>query len=95
MKFKFYDILTQIVPGFIIYLTYLKFKTVSFESDFVVPAIAISFVVGYFVNTISSWVEGFYYWTWGGKPSNQLLDGNGLRKIQFYEWKETKKLLQE
>jgi hypothetical protein len=93
MKFRFYDILSHLIPGFIIYITYLEFKEEAFDKDFVVPATAIAFVLGYFVNTLASWFEDFYYWTWGGKPSDRLLDGRDIWKVRFYEHEKTKELL--
>ncbi len=95
MKFKLYDILSHLIPGFIVYLVYLEFIGEHFDKDFTVPATAIAFVLGYFVNTVASWLEDFYYWTWGGKPSSRLLDGKDIWKVRFYEHKKVKKLLQE
>lgn len=93
MNFKFYDIFSQLIPGFILYATYLHIDHQTFDSGFIVPATAISFVVGYFVNTIASWLEPFYYFTWGGKPSDQLLEGKSIWKVTFYELDRTKDLL--
>ena len=95
MKFKFYDVLSHLIPGFIVYLTYLEFTGEAFDKDFLVPATAIAFVLGYFVNTLASWLEDFYYWTWGGKPSNRLLEGNEILKVRFYEHQKAKDLLKE
>ena len=63
MNFKFYDILSHLIPGFVVYLVYLSFTGETFDKDFVVPATAIAFILGYFVNTLASWLEDFYYWT--------------------------------
>lgn len=93
MKFKFYDIVSHLVPGFIFYIAYLEINNETFDKDFAVPATAIAFVVGYFINTIASWLEGFYYLTWGGKPSNKLLDGKGIWKIKFYQHEKVKEML--
>ena len=95
MKFKFYDILAHLIPGFIIYLVYLEFASEVFDPDFVVPATAIAFALGYFVNALASWLENFYCWTWGGKPSNRLLDGKDIWKVRFYEHKKVKLMLQK
>lgn len=95
MKFKFYDILSHLIPGFIVYLVYLELAGEVFDKDFVVPVTAIAFVIGYYVNTIASWLEDFYYWTWGGKPSSRLLDGKDIWKVRFYDHKKAKKLLLE
>lgn len=95
MNFKTYDILSALVPGFIIYSLILNFLDIPFEQNFIVPATAYSFIIGYFVNAISSWLEDFYYWTWGGKPSNKLIEGKGIWKVKFYEFDKVKKLLTE
>lgn len=95
MKFKFYDILSHLIPGIIVYIAYLEFIGKGFDKDFVVPATAIAFVLGYFVNTLASWLEDFYYWTWKGKPSNRLLDGKDIWKIRFYEYKDARRLLEK
>lgn len=95
MKFKFYDILSHLIPGFVVYMAYLEFVGKSFDKDFVVPATAIAFVLGYFVNTLASWLEDFYYWTWAGKPSNKLLDGKDIWKVRFYESEKVKEMLKE
>ena len=95
MNFKLYDILSQLIPGFILYATYLHVDHQSFDSSFIVPATAISFVVGYFVNTLASLLEPFYYFTWGGKPSNQILEGKNIWKVKFHELDKTRKYLVE
>lgn len=95
MNFKLYDIFSQLIPGFILYATYLHVDHQSFDSSFIVPATAISFVVGYFVNTLASWLEPFYYFTWGGKPSNQILQGKSIWKVKFNELDKTRKYLVE
>ena len=95
MKFKIYDILAQLIPGFIIYIAYLELAGESFDKDFIVPATAIAFVIGYFVNTLASWAEDMYYWTWGGKPSDKLLEGKDIWKVRFYSYQEAKEMLQK
>ncbi|MBO6516068.1 MAG: hypothetical protein JJ975_05920 [Bacteroidia bacterium] len=93
MKFKFYDILTHLVPGFVFFILLLDHFDKSFSNDMIVPATAISFILGYFANTLSSWLEGVYYWTWGGKPSTKLLKGKDVWKVRFYEHEYVNALL--
>jgi len=95
MNFKLYDIFSQLIPGFIVYITYLKINHETFDSGFIVPATVIAFIIGYFVNTLASWVESIYFFTWGGKPSNQLLEGRSIWKVKFHELEKTKKMLIE
>jgi len=60
-----------------------------------------AFVVGYFVNAVSSLMEDVYNWTIGGKPSDKLLrinpdkNYNGTWKVKFYQTKETIALLKK
>ncbi|MBW8050730.1 MAG: hypothetical protein FVQ77_10440 [Cytophagales bacterium] len=95
MKFRIYDILSHLIPGFLIYIAVLYTLGRSFDPKFVVPATAIAFFVGYFVNTIASWLEDFYNWTWCGKPSNKLLEGKDIWKVRFYHSNDAKRLLIE
>jgi len=94
MKFKFYDVLSHLIPGFVVYVIFLNMNGLTFKNDFVVPATAISFVIGYFVNTLASWMEDVFYWTWGGKPSSRLLDGKDIWKVRFYDHQKARTLLE-
>lgn len=95
MKFKLYDILSHLIPGFIAYgLISVVYKGVP-ENLKLLPELAIAFVLGYFINTLSSWLEEFYFWTWGGKPSSRLLDGKYAWKVKFQEWEKAKNYLKK
>jgi len=93
MNFKFYDILSSLVPGFLLLLAILEFFNLSFEKDQIVPYTAIAFLLGFLVNTISSWLEDIYYFTWQGKPSDCLLNGKDIWKVKFYQSQKVKDLL--
>ena len=95
MNFKLYDLLSVLIPGSILLWPILHFLKLPFDKDLVPFYTAVAFVIGYFVNTFSSWLEDFYYWTWGGKPSNKLLDGKGITKVRFYQSDQVKKFLKE
>lgn len=95
MKFRLYDTLVHLVPGFVVYLAYLEVTGQGFNKDLLVPMTALAFVIGYFVNAIASWFEGIFYWTWGGKPSSRMLDGHDVWKVRFYEHRKAKELLQK
>lgn len=88
MNFKIYDILSSLIPGFLILIIAMYITDIKFDKDLVVPYTAIAFLFGYLVNTISSWAEDFYYFTWKGKPSNKLLTGKGIWKVKFYQYTE-------
>jgi len=93
MSFKAYDILSSLVPGFIILIVILYFSEIGYNKDYIIPYTAIAFFLGFCVNTICSWLEDIYYFTWGGKPSNNLLDGKTIWKVKFYESEKVKALL--
>lgn len=93
MNFKAYDILSSLIPGFLVLLVLLDIFGFKYDKDFIIAYTAIAFLIGYVINTLSSWLEDFYYTTWGGKPSNKLLDGNGIWKVKFYEYEKAKNLL--
>jgi hypothetical protein len=90
MNFKYYDILTQIVAGYLTLVAFIFSFDFKYDSIYSVPYLAVAFVFGYFINSISSLPEGFYYWTIGGKPSNKILQTNqqkeysGISKVRFY-----------
>jgi len=93
MNFKAYDILSSLVPGFLTLLILLNALGLEYDKDLVIAYTAIAFVLGYVMNTISSWMEDFFFFTWGGKPSNNLLEGKDIWKVRFYESSKAKKLL--
>ncbi|MBB5397188.1 hypothetical protein [Mucilaginibacter sp. AK015] len=93
MNFKAYAILSSLVPGFLILLALQHVLNVRFDKDLVVAYTAVAFLFGYIMNTASSWLEGFYFWTWGGKPSSNLLKGKGIWKVKFYESEKAMELL--
>lgn len=93
MNFKYYDLLSQLVPGVIVFSVGLYAFDVPHNQIDAVPALALAYCVGYLVNAVSSWFESFFYWTWGGSPSNRLLDGRGTKKVKFYESERAKTLL--
>lgn len=93
MKLQPYEILSQVIPGFILYAVITYFYPDLQKSVDTLPSIGIAFLIGYFVNTLSSFLEGFYFFLWGGKPSSQLLEGKSIWKVSFFEAKKTKTLL--
>jgi hypothetical protein len=95
MKFKTYSILSSLVPGFLIFFVIQKEFKIEYDKDLIAFYIAIAFLIGYFINTISSWAEDFYFFTWGGKPSNNLLKGKNIWKVRFYDSLKAKTLLSQ
>ena len=84
MTFKAYDIFSSLVPGFILLLGLLYFLKIPYDNDYVVGYTAIAFLLGYVANTLGSWLEDFYFFTWGGKPSSKLLSGKSIWKVKVY-----------
>lgn len=93
MTFKAYDILSSLVPGFLLLIAGLNTFGIHYDKDLIVPYTAVAFLLGFLNNTISSWLEDLYFWTWGGKPSNKLLEGKSVWKVPFYYSEKAKSLL--
>lgn len=93
INFSAYNILSALIPGFVILLLLTQFEYIEFEQKYVIPYTAVAFIIGYFVNTLSSWLEGLLYITWGGKPSDRLLAGKGIWKVKFYAHQEVREKL--
>ena len=93
MQFKAYDILSSLIPGFLVLLVVLKIANMGFDKDLAIAYTAVAFLLGYLVNTLASWMEDIYYFSWGGKPSSRLLDGKDIWKVKFYTTTEVKELL--
>jgi len=93
MNFKTYDILSTLIPGFVILLSLQIFLNLDYNNDYIIAYTAIAFIIGFVVNTLSSWFEDLYFWTWKGKPSDNLLNGKGIWKVHFYEANRVKELL--
>ncbi|WP_448103473.1 hypothetical protein [Pedobacter panaciterrae] len=86
MNFKAYDILSSLVPGFLILLAGLNVFEIDFDKDLLVAYTTVAFPLGYVMNSLSSWLEDFYFWTWGGRPSSKMLEAgsSGVWKVKFY-----------
>ena len=101
MKFKYYDTLSQLVMGFIFLVVLMYVIGLQYDKSYSVPYLAFAFVIGYFINTISSLLEGFFYWTIGGMPSDKLLKMkqgkkySGISKVRFYQTSKVIQLLKE
>jgi hypothetical protein len=95
MNFKIYDVLSSLIPGFILLMAVLELFKLPFNKEMVVPYTAFAFLLGYLINTISSWLEDFYFLTWKGKPSDRLLNGHDIWKVRFYQSQRVKSLLKD
>jgi hypothetical protein len=61
MKFKEYDILSSLIPGFIVLFVGINFLKIEYNKDIIIPYTAIAFFMGFIVNSLSSWLENIYY----------------------------------
>ena len=93
MNFKIYDVLSSLVPGFLLLMAILELFNLSFNKEMIVPYTALAFLLGYLINTISSWLEDLYFLTWMGKPSDCLLKGRDIWKVRFYQSQKVRELL--
>lgn len=89
MNFKYYDLLSNLTIGMVAFYALWKFVFPELEiSDWVV--IPAGYVVGYFLDALSSFIEPFLYKTICGKPSDKLLTPipgqkwTGIKKVKFY-----------
>lgn len=111
MEFKYYDVLSSLVVGYVVLIIGMYSFQIEYNSDYTVAYLAIAFLCGYIINSIGSLLEPIYYFTIGGKPSNRLLDdgkkkhcwfynlfvpkNTGIKKACFYETTTARKLLLE
>lgn len=95
MKLSLYNVLSHLIPGYLIYI--VIFYCFEIDAQFLnsLSATAVAYLIGYFVNTFGAWIESFLYWTWGGAPSLQLLEGKSCNRIKFSENNKIRKLLIE
>ncbi|GHT26175.1 hypothetical protein AGMMS4957_21670 [Bacteroidia bacterium] len=49
MKFKYYDVLTQLVVGYLVLMALLHAFGTIYNEDYIVPYLAGAFVIGYFI----------------------------------------------
>jgi hypothetical protein len=95
MKFKYYDLLSHLVPGLVIYFVLNHEFKDDIPTITTLPLLAISYMIGYFNNTISSWLEGVYRFILGGNPIDKFIDKNGIWKVNYYNGAKVKDLLKE
>lgn len=100
MSFKYYDILSNLAVGMIVFYAIWKYFLPDLEimEWVVIPA---GYVVGYFVDAISSLLEPVLYRSICGRPSDKLLTPipgqkwTGIKKVKFFHAEEAVKALRE
>ncbi len=100
MSFKYYDLLSNLIVGIVAFFAIWKLLFPDLDiSEWVV--ILAGYVVGYFLNAISSLIEPFLFCTICGKPSDKLLTPvpgqkwTGIKKVKFYFAEEAVKSLKK
>lgn len=92
-KFDYYDLLGHIIPGLVLiggaYLLLYWFGVevkIPVISDAVTAVVILGMAIfsGNLLQALSSLLEPFYFWTWGGMPSNKLLAGKSRRISAVY-----------
>lgn len=100
MNFKYYDLLSSLIVGVLTAVSINIIFNLEFEYDSI-PLLAVSYVIGYFINAISGIIEPLYFYIMGGMPSNKLLTlvpnqaYTGYGRIKFYMASRAIELLQE
>ena len=89
MNYKYYDLLSNLTVGMIAFYALWKYFIPNYEiSEWVV--VPSGYVVGYFLNALSSLMEPLFYKIICGKPSEKLLTlvpgqrWTGIKKVRFY-----------
>ena len=99
MNFKYYDLLSTIIVGYFAVIAYIFITGEQYNEDYSIAYIAVAYVVGYIINSVSGLLENFWYKTIGGKPSDKLLTPQketpytGISRVRFYEAEDAIKKL--
>lgn len=90
MEFRIYDILSSLIHGVICLGTAMQLFNWSFQDYGAMYFAALSFCIGYLINTIGSWLQKPLFWSFGGMPTKQILRKQkgktyaGISSIPFY-----------
>lgn len=100
MSFKYYDLLSNLTVGIVVFYAIWEMFLPDLEIKewIVIPA---GYVVGYFLDAISSFIEPVLYKSICGIPSDKLLTPvsgqkwTGIKKVKFFYAEEAVKSLRE
>lgn len=89
MNFKYYDLLSNLTIGMVMFYSFWKFFLPDYEiSEWIVfPA---GYVVGYMLDAFSSFIEPLLFMAINGKPSDRLLTivpdqkWSGIKKVKLF-----------
>lgn len=93
MQFKYYDLLANLVPGFVVLIAYMHIHNIDAKTLPAIQATVLAYIMGYFVNAFGSLLEPLYYKTWGGRPSSNVLSGDNNGKLNSEFYQEIKNIL--
>ena len=99
MNFKYYDLLSSLIVGVLTAISINIVFDLEFEYDSI-PLLAVSYVIGYFINAISGMMEPLYFKVMRGMPSDKLLTPitnqayTGFGRIKFFMTERAIALLQ-
>ncbi|MBL4879789.1 MAG: hypothetical protein JKX82_00560 [Oleispira sp.] len=85
MNFKSYDVLSKLITGLLVSCVLIKvYFPITDFSNFgdVIFVTALAYIVGFFIDTFSSWLEPLYFFSWGGKPSDKFMSEKGMWGIK-------------
>ena len=89
MNYKYYDLLSNLTVGIVAFYAIWRMLMPELEiSEWVI--IPAGYIVGYFLDALSSFIEPALYKMIGGKPSDRLLtlipsqEWTGIKKVKFY-----------
>lgn len=92
MNFRLYDILAMLVQGILVTGTALfLFYPDCLNGANSLYLTAVAFFIGYIINALGSWLEEFYRWLVGGKPSTAIFhpkkgkNYSGSGRVRFYQ----------
>lgn len=92
MNFRLYDILAMLVQGILVTGTALfLFYPDCLNGANSLYLTAVAFFIGYIINALGSWLEEFYRWLVGGKPSTTIFhpkkgkNYSGSGRVRFYQ----------
>lgn len=93
MNFKYYDLMSSLVSGVLVAVSVNIIYDLDYNYE-MIPLLAVAYVIGYFINALSSLLVSVYNKLIGGKPSDVLLtpitgqDYTGYFKVRFYEFQK-------
>ena len=93
MNFKYYDLMSSLVSGVLVAVSVNIIYDLGYNYE-MIPLLAVAYVIGYFINALSSLLVSVYNKLIGGKPSDVLLtpitgqDYTGYSKVRFYEFQK-------